>query len=286
MNTNNSAYTNSGDNGKSLDYGACRYDPRKARWDAVEAKYVGISPYVFTGNNPILNKEIDGNEYTFIIRDHFNMRGALLRMSDMAQSSIFAVSPPKLNKLTNEYDVTVMFRIMLSERFQPTKYHPNFGSFETNNQGLLLEVMNHEYRHLEPLKGLFNNSDYKVDITVDGLKKTLVGDSLSILKQAAIEVISFETKNGKNSDASEVSKNISSLVNSCWADLQCQIIERYENPESNGKTYLDLETAIDNYARRELNNKTPYLDMGKIPRSFESAIKSEREHTDLQKNKK
>ncbi|GEM_PF-1325579 len=285
----NEIKTNSGDNGKSLDYGARWYDPRKARWDAVdkyEAKYVGISPYVFTGNNPIIFKEIDGNEYTFIIRAHFNMRGPLLRMSDMAQSSIFAVSPPKFNKLTNEYDVTVVFHIMLSERFEPTESHPNFGSLETNNQGLLLEVMNHEYGHVEQFKSLFNSLDYKVDITIDGLKKTLVGDPLSILRQAAIEVISFETKNGKKTDASEVSKNISSLVNSCWADLQCQILERYENPESYGKTYIDLEGEADNYARRELNNKTPYLDMEKIPRSLEGAIKSEREPSDLQKNKK
>jgi len=69
----NEIKTNSGDNGKSLDYGARWYDPRKARWDAVdkyEAKYVGISPYVFTGNNPIIFKEIDGHHFGLII-NHF-----------------------------------------------------------------------------------------------------------------------------------------------------------------------------------------------------------------------
>ncbi|MFN5310235.1 MAG: RHS repeat domain-containing protein [Candidatus Kapaibacterium sp.] len=65
----NEIKTNSGDNGKSLDYGARWYDPRKARWDAVdkyEAKYVGISPYVFVLNTPIQAKDPDGNVVLFI----------------------------------------------------------------------------------------------------------------------------------------------------------------------------------------------------------------------------
>ena len=51
----NEIKTNSGDNGKSLDYGARRYDPRKARWDAVdglEAKYPSYSPYMYATNSP------------------------------------------------------------------------------------------------------------------------------------------------------------------------------------------------------------------------------------------
>ena len=44
----NEIKTNNGDNGKSLDYGARWYDPRKARWDMTdpyEAKYPSLSPY-------------------------------------------------------------------------------------------------------------------------------------------------------------------------------------------------------------------------------------------------
>ncbi|HRE59004.1 MAG TPA: hypothetical protein PLW09_14410 [Candidatus Kapabacteria bacterium] len=42
--------------GKSLDYGARWYDPRKARWDAVdafEAKYPSVSPYLYVMCNPV-----------------------------------------------------------------------------------------------------------------------------------------------------------------------------------------------------------------------------------------
>jgi len=246
-----------------MDYSARWYDPRKARWDATdafEAKYVGVSPYVFTGNNPIIFKEIDGNEYIFIIRASFNRAGKLQVMSDIAQSSIQGASPPKYNKSTNEYDVVVVFHISLSERFEPTDLHPNFGSLETNNKGLLLEIMNHEYGHIEQFKRLFNSSDNKVDITIGGIQKTLLGNPLSILKQAAIEVVSFETNKGNSTNPREVSNSISSLVSSCWEDLSCQILERYENPESYGKTYLELEIDADKYARKELNSKTPYLD--------------------------
>ncbi len=61
----NEIKTNSGDNGKSLDYGARWYDPRKARWDAVdpyEAKYPSLSPYNGIGNSPIILIDSDGRE--------------------------------------------------------------------------------------------------------------------------------------------------------------------------------------------------------------------------------
>ena len=50
----------------SYDFGARIYDPRLGRWlsrDALESKYPFYSPYSFVANNPILNKEIDGNDF-------------------------------------------------------------------------------------------------------------------------------------------------------------------------------------------------------------------------------
>ncbi|MFM7852933.1 MAG: RHS repeat domain-containing protein [Flammeovirgaceae bacterium] len=52
--------------GGHIDYGERGYDPLRCQWWSVdgEAKaYPGISPYAFTGNNPIANREIDGNAF-------------------------------------------------------------------------------------------------------------------------------------------------------------------------------------------------------------------------------
>jgi RHS repeat-associated protein len=68
----NEIKTNSADNGKSLDYGARWYDPRKARWDAVDAaesKYPYLTPYHFAGNNPIQYVDYDGKDFGITI-DH------------------------------------------------------------------------------------------------------------------------------------------------------------------------------------------------------------------------
>ncbi len=61
----NEIKANSTENGKSLDYGARWYDPRKARWDAVdplEAKYPSFSPFIGIGNSPIILIDSDGEE--------------------------------------------------------------------------------------------------------------------------------------------------------------------------------------------------------------------------------
>jgi RHS repeat-associated protein len=48
------------------DYGARFYDPQLGRWHSVDPlaeMYIGISPYTFTANNPINNREIDGRYF-------------------------------------------------------------------------------------------------------------------------------------------------------------------------------------------------------------------------------
>lgn len=53
------------DNGNSLDFGARIYDPRLGRWlstDPLQAKYPGVSPYIFTFNNPIIFNDPDGKD--------------------------------------------------------------------------------------------------------------------------------------------------------------------------------------------------------------------------------
>ncbi len=52
--------------GNSYDFGARIYDSRGGRWLSVEPlirNYPGLSPFVFAGNNPILFKDVDGNEF-------------------------------------------------------------------------------------------------------------------------------------------------------------------------------------------------------------------------------
>jgi RHS repeat-associated protein len=87
----NEIKTNSADNGKSLDYGARWYDPRKARWDMTdpyEAKYPSLSPYVFAANSPITVSDI-GGEDVFMVHTNLafstimNLSGQLLGNDDV-----------------------------------------------------------------------------------------------------------------------------------------------------------------------------------------------------------
>lgn len=54
-------------NGNSIDFGDRMYDPRIGRWsstDRLQSKYPWISPYSYVANNPIMNREIDGRDWT------------------------------------------------------------------------------------------------------------------------------------------------------------------------------------------------------------------------------
>ena len=88
----NEIKTNNGDNGKSLDYGARRYDPRKARCDAVEASissYPSLSPFILTADNPIVYKEIDGKDFQIVSAElkngrltiHIKFTGVIVNLS-------------------------------------------------------------------------------------------------------------------------------------------------------------------------------------------------------------
>ena len=64
--------------GNSLDFGARIYDPRLGRWsarDKLSLKYVGLSPYTFVGNSPVLFIDPDGLQ---IVVPNINDRKAVL----------------------------------------------------------------------------------------------------------------------------------------------------------------------------------------------------------------
>ncbi len=58
--------------GNSYDFGARMLDARLGRWlsiDALASKYPGNSPYQYVASSPIMNKEVDGNDYIVSV-DH------------------------------------------------------------------------------------------------------------------------------------------------------------------------------------------------------------------------
>jgi len=61
--------------GNSYDFGARIYDPRLGRWlslDPMMTKYTDLSPYNFSGNNPILFVDKDGRDYGVYINHKDN----------------------------------------------------------------------------------------------------------------------------------------------------------------------------------------------------------------------
>lgn len=57
-------------NNNDLDFGARMYDSRLGRWFSVDplfAKYPYQSTYLFVGNSPIINQEIDGRDYAVYV---------------------------------------------------------------------------------------------------------------------------------------------------------------------------------------------------------------------------
>ena len=64
------------------------YDPAVGRWGAVDNmanKYLSYSPYHYAGNNPILNYDIDGNEFTASSESHI---ATLLRAIAKSQARL------------------------------------------------------------------------------------------------------------------------------------------------------------------------------------------------------
>ena len=57
-----------------IDYGARQYDSVLGRWfaqDPLSAKYYGISPYAFCGNNPIRYEDVDGEDWVDTAAGYF-----------------------------------------------------------------------------------------------------------------------------------------------------------------------------------------------------------------------
>ncbi|WNJ17204.1 RHS repeat-associated core domain-containing protein [Pontibacter sp. G13] len=83
-----------------IDYGARMMDPTIGRWNGVDAlaeEYITSSPYVYTGNNPVLFVDIDGNQYQ-MGQDIFEGWNAFMdakdeedrrkRLAEMVQSAV------------------------------------------------------------------------------------------------------------------------------------------------------------------------------------------------------
>ena len=79
--------------GNSYDFGARMYDPRVGRWlsrDPAFKKYVDLSPYGFTANNPIIFVEIDGRVFDLSNLTKGQKKAYLKKVNNLKnQSKIF-----------------------------------------------------------------------------------------------------------------------------------------------------------------------------------------------------
>ncbi len=80
-----------------LDFGNRVYDPRTARWLSIDARAgdnPDLSPYVFTGNNPIIYVDVDGDDRVF-----FNAQGVeIKRFKSTTEFSTYVQTGERLAK--------------------------------------------------------------------------------------------------------------------------------------------------------------------------------------------
>jgi RHS repeat-associated protein len=86
----------------NVDFGARIYDSRLGKWMSVDkryTKYPDFTPYCFAGNNPIIYKDVEGNDIVF-----FNNEG--VEVHRIESSTVFRtfVTVPDANTISIDFD--------------------------------------------------------------------------------------------------------------------------------------------------------------------------------------
>jgi len=100
-----------GGDGKGLDYGARWYDPRKARWDAVDplfAEYSGDSPYLYSKNDPINIIDIEGEQ---------PIRGQLAHIGQILGTMKKHITDAEISKDSWLKQITILAKSMGTDQY-------------------------------------------------------------------------------------------------------------------------------------------------------------------------
>jgi len=216
-------------NDNIIDYGARIYDPRLGRWlsvDPLKDKYVGLSCYSLSANNPIAFIDVDGRE--FILSIVVNYQGPVpTTVHDLGSTSLKRGDIHiAFNDKTNEYDITLNVQISYSQAFQGEN------NIEDENPGLFKEIDAHERGHADQLfeaaqKDItikFMNGDKEVTYTgkADEVFTQLVteyGDQLS--KEYTIKVMTGQMT--KEDAAAEMNSRLTTVLKDAALQTSKQI---------------------------------------------------------------
>ena len=164
--------------GNHIDFIERGYDPRLGRWWSIDkyfAKYPYQSPYAFVGDNPILNKEKDGNDYgvyvnhdtkTIIIKaTYYTAKGDNDSHNSAVQATQFWNNESgkyqyKVGKGDDAVVYDIQFQLDVQEVDNPILEATNDRStFETGKPKLTPDASSNTYGVLPDADKAFNNSN-------------------------------------------------------------------------------------------------------------------------------
>ena len=127
-------------NSGAYDFGARVYDGRLAKWlsvDALANKYSDLSPYCFVGNNPIHNREVDGNYFagTDGKKVTYEIKDGKLVLSQNANLNL-----QRLADMINKKGLTLIKRVGDSYIEQEAVYFTQFKKIADNQTKVHFDI--------------------------------------------------------------------------------------------------------------------------------------------------
>ena len=189
----NNAYAGAGSyknykyNGKELqetgmyDYGQRHYMPDIGRFnrpDRFSEKYVNLSTYSYTANNPIRFTDIQGDSIRERVKIDYSMTPNPTSKKDLGNTTDTFIGYSNLSE-TN-INITVKIEISLSGAFKGSTSSTNI---ETQNPGLEREVTAHEKGHKEQIMDAAK-SNVTIPVQIDGTIQSFSGPPDKVIVDA------------------------------------------------------------------------------------------------------